>query len=59
VRVAHAITGLMLAVPFTTLIAATEQAHPGLDELDARIARSTLRDKPTPYPTEQPDWGDP
>ena len=72
--------GLILAVPFTTLIAAIvaarphaqaepapiqterEQApntavtapdpysHPGLDDLDARIARSSLLPRPTPNP---------
>lgn len=71
--------GLVLAVPFTTLIAAlvaarphadadavpvntthgsadhspavsSEHSHSGLDELDARIARSSLRPKPTPHP---------
>jgi uncharacterized membrane protein len=80
--------GLMLAVPFTTLIAAivaarprgeaesvpiatdrdsdehfheapAEHAHPGLDELDGRIARSSLQQKPTPYSEQPHDWGDP
>ena len=90
--------GLVLAVPFTTLIAAivaarprddaeavpvtTERQHvdhepsdgheqaparpvpveysnPGLDELDARIARSSLRQRPTPYVQEPPERGDP
>jgi uncharacterized membrane protein len=80
--------GLMLAVPFTTLIAAivaarphagatpvpvaTEPAHqpfpqareneytdPGLDELDARIARSSLLREPRPHPPDWLDQGDP
>jgi hypothetical protein len=82
-------TGLILAVPFTTLIAAIVAARPrggaetapietqgdpehhrpaapvqysdaGLDELDARIARSSLRAAATPYPVEPPpEGGDP
>ena len=86
--------GLVLAVPFTTLIAAIVAArprddaqafrsrpsarpcpatamtaparpvpvsirNPGLDELDARIARSSLRQRPTPYAHEPPERGDP
>jgi uncharacterized membrane protein len=70
-------TGLVLAVPFTTAIAALVAARPheapageavlsdhgadhdhervpmddhGLDELDARIATSTARPRPSPYP---------
>jgi uncharacterized membrane protein len=75
-------TGLMLAVPFTTLIAAVVAARPhadaepapvatdraasppsrvasddryshaGLDDLDARIARSSLQRKPSPFPPD-------
>lgn len=65
-------SGLVLAVPFTTLIAAIVAARPheaavdddhlaavhhepvpnsGLDALEARIASSTLRPKPSPFPT--------
>ncbi len=74
--------GLILAVPFTTLIAAivaarphaqaepapietqreqppgdddpvrSQYSHPGLDDLDARIARSTLQRKPSPTPPD-------
>jgi uncharacterized membrane protein len=80
--------GLMLAVPFTTLIAAivaarphagatpvpvatepahqpfpqareNEYTHPGLDELDARIARSSLLREPRPHPPDWLDQGDP
>ena len=81
--------GLVLAVPFTTLIAAivaarpradpqvavieavhapgpqaraapVEYSDPGLDELDARIARSSLRPRPAPHPAESPhEGGDP
>jgi uncharacterized membrane protein len=81
--------GLMLAVPFTTLIAAivaarphagaepvladaaraadldpaaapeNDYSHPGLDDLDARIARSSLQPQPRPHLPPGPDRGDP
>ncbi len=78
--------GLVLAVPFTTLIAAivaarpradaeavpvatihdpdhhapaapAQDSHPGLDDLEARIARSSLLPRPTPDPGRPPPEG--
>lgn len=71
-------TGILLAVPLTTLIAALVAArpheapagavaaaptgpppipdsHPGLDALEARIATSSLRARPSPFPERPQD----